>query len=202
VLASSSNEEDARLAGKNIAAIAAEKGKDAADTAFDLVARSKTRVSAIYFMMSDGDIETAVKFPWVSLGSDAEAVNPTPGAQAELQHPRTFGNFPRLIARYVREQHVITLEDAIRKMTSWPATRLRLPNRGSIKEGMWADAVIFDFARIQDRATFQDPTLGPEGIDYVLVNGQVVIDQSKHTGAKPGRILYGPGWRVGVVGND
>jgi N-acyl-D-aspartate/D-glutamate deacylase len=195
VLASSSNEEDARLVGKSIAAIAAEKGKDAPDTAFDLVARSKTRVSAIYFMMSDADIETAVKFPWVSLGSDAEAVDPKPGGPAELQHPRTFGNFPRLIARYVREQHVITLEDAIRKMTSWPATRLRLPNRGSIKEGMWADAVIFDFARIQDRATFQEPTLAPEGIDYVLVNGQVVIDQGKHTGAKPGRILYGPGWR-------
>jgi N-acyl-D-amino-acid deacylase len=110
-----------------------------------------------------------------------------------LEHPRTFGNFPRLIARYVRDRHVISLEDAIRKMTSWPATRLRLPNRGSIKEGMWADAVIFDFARIQDRATFQAPTLPPEGIDYVLVNGQVVIDQGKHTGAKPGQILYGPG---------
>lgn len=200
VLASTSNKEDARLVGKSIAAIAAEKGNDPPDTAFDLVARSKTRVSAIYFMMSDGDIETAVKFPWVSLGSDAEAVNPQPGAPTELQHPRTFGNFPRLIARYVREQHVITLEDAIRKMTSWPATRLRLPNRGSIKEGMWADVVIFDFGRIQDRATFQEPTLGPEGIDYVLVNGQVVIDQGKHTGAKPGQILYGPGWRTGGDG--
>jgi N-acyl-D-aspartate/D-glutamate deacylase len=195
VLASSSNEEDARLVGKSIAAIATEKGRDPADTAFDLVARSKTRVSAIYFMMSDADIETAVKFPWVSLGSDAEAVNPKPGAPPELEHPRTFGKFNRLIARYFRDHHVITLEDAIRKMTSWPATRLRLPNRGSIKEGMWADAVIFDLARIQDRATFQEPTLPPEGIDYVLVNGQVVIDQGKHTEAKPGQILYGPGWR-------
>ena len=85
------------------------------------------------------------------------------------------------------------------KMTSWPATRLRLPYRGSIKEGMWADTVIFDLARIQDRATFQEPTLPPEGIDYVLVNGQVVIDQGKHTGTKPGQILYGPGWRMGRV---
>jgi N-acyl-D-amino-acid deacylase len=195
VLASSSNVDDARLAGKSIAAIAVEQGKEPPDTAFDLVSRSKTRVGAIYFMMSDADIETAVKFPWVSLGSDAEAVNPKPGAPPELEHPRTFGNFPRLIARYVRDKQVISLEDAIRKMTSWPATRLRLPNRGSIKEGMWADAVIFDFAHIQDRATFQEPTLPPEGIDYVLVNGQVVIDQGKHTGAKPGQVLYGPGWR-------
>ncbi len=196
VLASTSNEDDARLTGKSIAAIATEQNKDPADAAFDLVARGKSRVGAIYFMMSDQDIATAVKFPWVSLGSDAEAVNPKPGAPKEMYHPRTFGNFPRLIARYVRDEHVISLEDAIRKMTSWPATRLRLPDRGSIQEGMWADAVIFDYARIQDHATFEQPTLGPDGIDYVLVNGQVVIDQGKHTGAKPGQILYGPGWRA------
>jgi N-acyl-D-amino-acid deacylase len=193
VLASSSNEEDARLAGKTIAAIAKEQGKDPADAAFDLVSRSNTRVSAIYFMMSEGDIETAVKFPWVSLGSDSSAMIPRPGAPPALAHPRAYGNFPRLIAHYVRDKQVITLEDAIRKMTSWPANRMRLANRGSIHEGMWADVVIFDYARIQDRSTYQEPTLAPEGIDYVLVNGQVVMDQGKHTGAKPGQVLYGPG---------
>lgn len=196
VLASSANESDARYAGKSIAAIAKEWKEDPADAAFDLVSRSKTRVGAIYFMMSEADIDTAVKFPWVSMGSDSEAINPKPGAPPGLEHPRTFGNFPRLIARYVRDRHVLSLEDAIRKMTSWPATRLRLANRGSIKEGMWADAVVFDLARIQDRATYQEPTLPPEGINYVLVNGQVVIDQGKHTGAKPGQMLYGPAWRA------
>jgi N-acyl-D-aspartate/D-glutamate deacylase len=193
VLASSSNEYDARFAGKNIAAIAKELGKDPADAAFDLVSRSKTRVGAIYFMMSEADIETAVKFPWVSMGSDSAAMVPRPGAPPALAHPRAYGNFPRLIAHYVRDKPVLTLEDAIRKMTSWPATRMRLANRGSIKEGMWADVVIFDLSRIQDRSTYQEPTLAPEGIEYVLVNGQVVMDQGKHTGAKPGQVLYGPG---------
>ena len=195
VLASTANEEDRRFIGKNIADIAKEWGKEPADAAFDLVARSKGRAGAIYFMMSEGDIDTAVRYPWVSLGSDSGAMNPRPGDPPSQGHPRAYGNFPRLIASYVREKHVITLEDAIRKMSSWPATRMRLPNRGSIKEGMWADVVIFDLARIQDRSTYQQPTLPPEGIDYVLVNGQVVIDQGKHTGAKPGQVLYGPGKR-------
>lgn len=195
ILASSANEEDRRFVGKSIADIATETGKDPADTAFDLVARSKTRAGAIYFMMGEPDIETAIKFPWVSLGSDSAAMNPRPDAPPSLGHPRAYGNFPRLIANYVREKHVITLEDAVRKLSSWPATRMRLANRGSIKEGLWADVVIFDLARIQDRATYQQPALPPEGIDYVLVNGQVVIDQGKHTGAKPGQVLYGPGRR-------
>jgi N-acyl-D-aspartate/D-glutamate deacylase len=120
---------------------------------------------------------------------------PRPGAPPSLAHPRAYGNFPRLIAHYVRDNHVLTLEEAIRKMSSWPATRMRLSNRGSIREGMYADAVIFDYARIRDRSTYQEPTLEPEGIDYVLVNGQLVMDHGHHTGAKPGMVLYGPGWR-------
>src|SRR5258708_7495478 len=193
ILASTPNEEDRRFIGKSIAAIGEEIGRDGPDTAYDLVLRGKDRCGAIYFMMSEGDIETALKFPWVSLGSDSAAMNLLPGGSQSLGHPRAYGNFPRLIAAYVRDKHVITLEDAIRKMTSWPATRMRLANRGSIKEGMWADVVIFDLARIQDRSTYEQPTLSPEGIDYVVVNGQVVIDQGKHTGAKPGQVLYGPG---------
>jgi N-acyl-D-aspartate/D-glutamate deacylase len=193
ILASTPNEEDRRFIGKSIAVIAEETGRDGPDTAYDLVLRGKDRCGAIYFMMSEADIETAVKFPWVSLGSDSAAMNLPPGGSQSLGHPRAYGNFPRLIAAYVRDKHVITLEDAIRKMTSWPATRMRLANRGSIKEGMWADVVIFDLARIQDRSTYEQPTLPPEGIDYVVVNGQVVIDQGKHTGAKPGQVLYGPG---------
>ncbi len=195
VLASTANAEDQRFIGKNIAQIAKEWGKDPADAAFDLVYRSKDEASAMYFMMGEGDIETAVKFPWTSLGSDSSAITPARGDSKELEHPRTYGNFPRLLAYYVRDHHVITLPDAIRKLTSWPADRLHLQNRGSIREGMWADIVVFDLARIQDRATYQQPTLAPEGIDYVLVNGQVVVEEGKHTGAKPGRVLYGPGRR-------
>ncbi|MDQ3747421.1 MAG: amidohydrolase family protein, partial [Acidobacteriota bacterium] len=129
-----------------------------------------------------------------SLGSDASAA-PDPNATGP-GHPRANGNFPRLIARYVRERKVITLPEAIRKMTSWAATRMRIPNRGTIKEGNWADVTIFDYDKIQDRATYEQPQLSPVGIDYVLVNGQVVMEQGKHTGAKPGRVIYGPGRQI------
>jgi N-acyl-D-amino-acid deacylase len=169
-------------------------GKDPADAAFDLVAQGNSRVAAVYHMMSEPDIETALRFPWTSIGSDSGASAQIAGDDtAGLPHPRAYGNFPRLIAKYVRERRVLSIEDAIRKMTSWPATRLRLDGRGSIREGLWADVVVFDYDRVQDRSTYEQPTLYPEGIDYVLVNGQIVIDHGKHTGAKPGKILYGPG---------
>src|SRR5260370_29952440 len=185
ILASSPNEEDRRFIGKSIAAIAEETGRDGADTAYDLVLRGKGRCGAIYFMMSEADIETALKFPCVSLGSDSAAMNPRPGESQSLGHPRAYGNFPRLIAAYVRDKHVITLEDAIRKMTSWPATRMRLSNRGSIKEGMWADVVIFDLARIQDRSTYQQPTLSPKGITSVLLTVPTMISKGPPTAPKP-----------------
>jgi len=140
------------------------------------------------------DIETAVKFPWVSLGSDASAsLTLEDPNKVGAGHPRSYGNFPRLIAEYVRKRNVLTLPEAIRKMTSWPAARLRLASRGLIKEGCWADVVIFDYDKIQDQSTYEYPFRTPTGIDYVLVNGQVVIDHGKHTGAKPGKIIYGPG---------
>ena len=194
VLANPRNPDNARFLGKNLTTIAKEWGKEPADAAFDLVAQGKGRVTAIYHMMSEQDVETALRFPWTSIGSDS-------GAAAELgtndatglPHPRAYGNFPRVIARYVRERHVLTLEDAVRKMTSWPATRLRLDGRGSIKEGLWADVVIFDYDKLQDRSTYSEPMLLPDGIDYVLVNGQLVIDHEKHTGARPGKVLYGAG---------
>jgi N-acyl-D-amino-acid deacylase len=144
--------------------------------------------------MSEPDIETALRFPWVSIGSDAGAVAQAGGGDdLGLPHPRAFGNAVRVIARYVTERHVLTLEEAVRKMTSWPATRYRLANRGSIKEGNWADVTIFDLATLQDRSTYEHPTEYPTGIDWVLVNGQVTIDHGRHTGAKAGQVLYGPG---------
>ena len=194
VLANAQNKENARFEGKSLTQIAKEWHKEPADAAFDLVAQGHGRVLALYYMMSEQDITTAVRFPWTSIGSDAGAAQ-RPGAvdAIGLPHPRSYGNFPRLIARYVREQHVLTLPEAIRKMTSWPATRMRLAARGLIKEGCWADVVIFDYDKIQDRATYEQPRRYPAGIDYVLVNGQVVIEHGKHTGARPGQVLYGPG---------
>ena len=194
VLANAQNKDHKHFEGKNLAQIAREWKKTPADAAFDLVAAGQGRVTAIYHMMSEQDIITALKFPWTSIGSDAGAsVNPAALDTLGLGHPRGYGNFPRLIARYVREKPVLTLEQAIRKMTSWPATRMRLNSRGVIKEGCWADVVIFDYNTIQDRATYDQPFVYPVGIDYVLVNGQLVIDRGKHTGARPGQVIYGPG---------
>jgi N-acyl-D-aspartate/D-glutamate deacylase/murein DD-endopeptidase MepM/ murein hydrolase activator NlpD len=199
VLANARNAVNARFEGKSIAAIAAELGKDPADTAFDLVAEGSGRVMAIYHMMSEPDIDRALRFPWTSIGSDAGSVAGSEESDATgLPHPRGFGNFPRVIARYVRERNVLTLPEAVRKMTSWPATRMRLADRGLIREGLWADLVVFDLATIQDRATYEQPRLAPEGIDWVIVNGQLVIERGKHTGARPGRALYGPGRQMAL----
>lgn len=196
ILANAQNENNRKYEGKSLAQIAKEMKKDPADAAFDLVLQGKGRVYALYFMMSEQDIKTALRFPWTSIGSDAGAAE-KPG-QVDglgLPHPRAYGNHARLIAKYVREENVLTLADAIRKMTSWPATRHRLSGRGVIKEGAWADVVIFDYEKIQDNATFQKPLLYPTGIDYVLVNGQVTIENGKHTGARAGMVMYGPGYR-------
>lgn len=194
VLVNARNRDNARFEGKSLAQIAKELKKDPADTAFDLVSQGEGRVTAIYHMMSEQDIETALRFSWTSIGSDAgAALKPGEADGIGLPHPRAYGNFPRLIARYVREKRLLTLEEAIRKMTSWPATRMRISGRGLIKEGLWADVVIFDYDKIQDRATFEQPLLYPEGIDYVLVNGKVVIEKGRHTGERPGQVIYGPG---------
>jgi len=197
VLVNAQNPENAKYEQRSIAAIAKEMKKDPADVAMDFVAQAKTgRVLAIYHMMSEQDIETALRFPWTSIGSDAGTALTLGGDDSlGLPHPRSYGNFPRVIAKYVKETHTLTLEDAIRKMTSWPATRMRIADRGVIREGMWADAVVFDYDTIQDRSTYEQPDLTPAGIDYVLVNGQIVVDHGKHTGARPGKVLFGPGYK-------
>ena len=199
VLVNAQNKDNARFEGKSMAVVAKEMKKEPADAAFDLVSQGNGRVLAIYHMMSEQDIETALKFPWTSIGSDAGA-SLVPGTVdgLGLAHPRSYGNHPRLIARYVREKNVLTLPEAIRKMTSWAASRMRLDSRGMIKEGMWADAVVFDYDKIQDNATFEKPLLSPSGIDYVLVNGEVVAEHGKHTGARPGHVIYGPGKVAGT----
>ena len=194
VLANPRNPELVRFQNRSIADIAKELNKEPADVAFDLVAQGRGRVMAIYHMMSEQDIETALRFPWTSIGSDAGAAA-SAGTQDALglPHPRSYGTFPRVIAKYVRERKVISLEDAIRKMTGWPATRMRLDDRGFIREGLWADVTIFDYDRIADRATYDKPTESPEGIDYVIVNGKITIDHGQHTGVRAGRVLLGAG---------
>ena len=162
VLVNAQNKDNAKFEGKNLADIAKEMKKDPADAAWDLVSQGNGRVLAIYHMMSEQDITTALKFPWTSIGSDAGAsLKPGTVDGLGLAHPRSYGNHPRLIAYYVREKKVLTLPEAIRKMTSLAAARMRLDSRGMIKEGLWADVVIFDYDKIQDRATFEQPLLFP-----------------------------------------
>jgi N-acyl-D-aspartate/D-glutamate deacylase len=194
ILVNARNPENAKYEQKSLTEIAKLMNKEPADAAMDLVLQGRGRVMAIYHMMGEQDIETALRFPWTSIGSDAGAIL-TLGQpdQTGLPHPRSFGNATRVIAKYVKERHVLTLEEAVRKMTSWPATRMRLANRGLIKEGQWADVTIFDLEALQDKATYDDPMAFPTGIEYVLVNGIVTIDHDKHTGAKAGKVLYGPG---------
>ncbi len=195
VLANSYNKKYERFHNRSLAAIGKELGRDPADVAWDIVIEAQpNRAMALFFMMDEKDIETALKAPWVSLGSDASASEKLNATDAlGLPHPRSYGNFPRLIAEYVRNRGVLTLPEAIRKLTSWPATRMRLFDRGAIRTGMWADITVFDYDRIQDRATYQNPTATPEGIQYVLVNGQVVVAEGRHTGAKPGVALRSSG---------
>jgi N-acyl-D-amino-acid deacylase len=194
VLVNARSATNARHENKSIGQIARELNRDPADVAWDLVAQGSGRVMAIYHMMSEQDIETALRFPWTSIGSDAGAVLSIGATDATgLPHPRSFGNHARVLARYVKGRRTISLEDAIRKMTSWPATRMRLANRGTIEEGNWADVTIFDLAALDDRASYERPMDFPAGIEYVIVNGVVTIDRGRHTGAKAGKVLYGPG---------
>jgi len=194
ILVNARNPANAKYEQKSLSEVARMMNKDPTDAAMDLVLQGQGRVMAIYHMMGEQDIETALKFPWTSIGSDAGAVL-TLGKPDEtgLPHPRSFGNATRVIAEYVKKRHVLTLEEAVRKMTSWPATRMRLADRGMIKQGLWADVTIFDLDQLQDRATYDDPMAFPTGIEYVLVNGVVTVDHDKHTGAKAGRVLYGQG---------
>lgn len=196
VLVNARNPENARYEGRDLREIAGLMDTDPADAAFDLVAQGNGRVMAIYHMMSEADVEAALTFPWTSVSSDAgAAMNAGETDGLGLPHPRSYGTFPRMIRRYVLEREALPLREAVRKMSGWPATRMRLPRRGFIKEGFWADVVIFDLDEIRDRATYEQPTLFPAGIEWVLVNGVVVIQDGEHTGERPGQVLYGPGRR-------
>lgn len=193
VLANPHNPKWEKYRFKSIAEIAKAEGRDPADVAWDIMLEAlPKRAVALYFMMDERDIEVALKKPWVSIGSDAGAA-PVYGQidGLGLPHPRAYGNAARTIAEYVKRRPVLTLEDAVRKMTSWPAMRMGLSDRGVLREGLKADITIFDYDRLDDRASFAQPTISPVGIDYVLVNGQLVVDGGKVTGARPGAVLKG-----------
>ncbi|HEV2426446.1 MAG TPA: D-aminoacylase [Terriglobia bacterium] len=195
MLASCKLPEDKKYEGRRMDEVARLMGKDPVDAFCDLLIAEHATPMAIYFSMSEADVELAMKQPWVGIGSDGAAVNP----QMEFMgrpHPRFYGTFPRVLGPYVREKHVLTLPDAVRKMTSLAASITGLTDRGLLRPGMAADIVIFDPATVKDRATFEDPAEYPVGIPYVIVNGTVVIDKGEHTGAKPGRVLYGRGRNV------
>lgn len=178
--------------GKTIADIAKQLKKHPADVAWDIVlAAQPNRASALYFMMSEDDIATGLRQPWTSIGSDASASDRmVPDGQGA--HPRAYGNFPRVIAEYVKKRKILTLEDAVRKMSGWPAQRMGLSDRGLVREGMRADVIVFDLDKLQDTATFEQPIAAPTGIDDVIVNGVAAIEGGKVTGARAGRVLRHP----------
>jgi N-acyl-D-amino-acid deacylase len=187
--------ENKKYEGQRMDDVARTMGKEPVDALCDLLIAEHATPMAIYFSMSEADVESAMKQPWVGIGSDGAAVNPDMAFMGR-PHPRFYGTFPRVLGVYVREKHVLTLPDAVRKMTSLAASITGLTDRGLLRPGMAADMVIFDPATVKDRATFEDPAQYPAGIPYVIVNGAVVIDKGEHTGAKPGKVLYGRGRSV------
>jgi N-acyl-D-amino-acid deacylase len=181
------------LTGKTLAQAAKLRGEDPIDNIMNLVLEDRSRVGTVYFMMSEDNIRKEIVLPWVSFGSDAASMAPELPFTKSSAHPRAYGNFARVLGKYVRDDHVLTLPDAIRKLSGLPATNLELDRRGFLKEGMFADVVVFDPVTIADRATFENPHQYAVGVRHVFVNGTQVIRNGEHTGAKPGRALWGPG---------
>jgi len=185
---------DEDAVGKRISAIASARKQDAWDVYFGLLEAHRANVFALYHSMSEDDVRTAMAMPWVSIATDAEATSPR-GLLGKIRvHPRAYGTFPRVLGRYVREERVLTLEDAIRKMTSLPAAQVGLVDRGTLKPGAFADIVVFDPAEVLDTATFAAPHAFSIGIHTVVVNGKVTVEAGEHTGARAGRALFGPGY--------
>ena len=181
------------LTGKTLAEAAKLRGEDPVDTIMNLVLEDRSRVGTVYFMMSEDNIRKQIALPWISFGSDAASMAPEPPFTRSSAHPRAYGNFARLLGKYVRDEHVISLAEAVRKLSGQPATNLELDRRGFLKEGLFADVVVFDPATIADRATFEKPHQYAVGMKHVFVNGAQVLKDGEHTGAKPGRALWGPG---------
>jgi N-acyl-D-amino-acid deacylase len=178
--------------GKRVAEIAADMKKDWANTVVDLLLATEGQVGMLVFMMSEPNVEMQLKQPWIKIGTDAGGYDPD--SAKGMTHPRSYGTYPRILGHYVRDRKVIPLEDAVRKMSSAVATRLGIRDRGQLAEGFMADVIVFDPATIRDNATFIQPHQLSSGVRHVFVNGVHVWNDGRHTGAKPGRVVRGPGW--------
>jgi N-acyl-D-amino-acid deacylase len=181
------------LTGKTLAEVAKMRGKDPIDTAMDLIAEDGSRIGTIYFMISEENIRKELAKPWISFGSDEASQAPEGVFLKSNPHPRAYGNFARVLGKYVRDEKVLPMSDAIHRLSGLPATNLGLDHRGFLKEGMFADVVVFDPTTIADRATYEKPHQYAVGVKHVFVNGLQVLKDGEHTGAKPGRALWGPG---------
>jgi N-acyl-D-amino-acid deacylase len=182
------------LIGMTLQEVADERGTDPAITAMDLVVEDDSRVDAVYFLMSENNVRRKVAMPWISFGSDAGAPSAEGVFLESSRHPRTYGNFARLLGRYVRDEGILSLKEAIRRMTSLPASNIGAFQRGELREGYYADVVVFDPNRVRDNATFEQPHQYATGVLHVFVNGEQVLENGRHTGATPGRVVRGPGW--------
>jgi N-acyl-D-amino-acid deacylase len=181
------------LTGKTLAEVVKMRGTDPENTILDLVLADRTRVGVVFFLMSEDNVRKQVRLPWVSFGSDAASMAPEDPFTRSSAHPRSYGNFARLLGKYVRDEKLVSLEEAIRRLAALPATNLGLDRRGRLAPGMFADVVVFDPATIADRATFEKPHQYAVGMRHVFVNGVQVLKDGAHTGATPGRALKGPG---------
>ncbi len=183
------------LIGQTLEEVAAARGTSAQETAMDLVVEDGSRVQVVYFLMSEANTKRQAGLPWVSFGSDAASLATEGVFLKQSTHPRAYGNFARLLGKYVRDEKATTLEDAIRRLTSLPATNLRIADRGLLKAGHFADVVAFDAATIADHATYEQPHQYATGMTHVWVNGTQVLKNGEHTGAKPGQVVRGPGYK-------
>jgi N-acyl-D-amino-acid deacylase len=183
------------LTGKTLAEVAKMRGKSPEETAIDLVIEDDSRVGAVYFLMSEENVKKQIKLPWVSFCSDTGSYAPEGVFLKSNPHPRGYGSFARLLGKYVREEKVITLAEAIKRLTSLPAENLKLDRRGKLEKGHYADVVVFDPETIIDHATYEKPHQYATGMIHVFVNGTQVLKDGEHTGAKPGRVVRGPGWK-------
>ena len=188
------NPENKKWAGHRLSEVMASNGKDWISAVMDLLLTEHQDIGTIFFLMSEDNVAMQLKQPWMKIGTDAEG--PDPDSTKEFTHPRSYGTYPRILGKYVRDEHVLTLEDAIRKMSGAVADRLLIRDRGLLREGMFADVMVFDPATIQEHSTYEKPNQGSTGVREVFVNGVEVIRDGKHTGAKPGRVVRGPGWHT------
>jgi N-acyl-D-amino-acid deacylase len=190
------NEKLKPLLGKTLAEVAASRGKSGEETLIDLVVEDDSRVGAAFFLMSEENVELGLKQPWTSLGSDAESSAPEGVFLKSSTHPRAYGNFARFLGHYVRDRKLMPLEEGIHRLTGLPATNWKLRDRGCLNPGCFADVVVFDPAAIADHATYKSPQQYATGVSDVFINGVQVLRGGEHTGAKPGRVVRGPGWKA------